>query len=359
MPASGKARILRVMGKVFRERSTIHDIAREAGVSVATVSRVLNARDHVAPATRELVTRIVRERGYVVNHGARSLQVGRTGLIGLLVPLVYPLYFSTIVAGATEALLEHDLRAILSPTEHKHDREVTLLDRLMQGMADGALIVLPEESSEELERLLDTNYRFVIIDPRLPLDDRIPAVSAANTSGADQAVRHLLELGHRRIAAITGPREWLATEERRRGYHAALAAARILPDSSLVIESDFEIAGGARAAADLLALPDPPTAIFAFNDNLAIGTIQAARAHGFRVPEDLSVVGFDNSEYASLITPTLTTVRQPLAEMGRTAVNLLRRLLDGQRVETLHVELGTRLVVRSSTAPPRATAPGS
>jgi LacI family transcriptional regulator len=340
------------MSKRFRERSTIHDIAEEAGVSVATVSRVLNARDHVAPETRERISRIVRERGYVVNRTARSLQYGRTGLVGLLVPLVHPLYFSTIVAGATEALNEHDLRAVLSPTEHKHDREVTLLDRLMHGMADGALIVLPEETSEELERLLDTNYRFVVIDPRLPLDARIPAVSAAHSSGADDAVRHLLELGHRRIGAITGPRNWVATEERRRGYHGALAAAGILPDARLEIEADFEIVGGARAAAELLDLAEPPTAIFAFNDNLAIGAIQTARARGLRVPDDLSVVGFDDSEHASLVTPTLTTVRQPLAEMGRTAVNLLRRLIDGQRVETLHVDLGTRLVVRDSTAPP-------
>jgi LacI family transcriptional regulator len=345
------------MSKQFRERSTIHDIAREAGVSVATVSRVLNARDHVAPATRELVTRIVRERGYVANRSARNLQFGRTGLVGLLVPLVHPHYFSTIVAGAAEALHEHDLRAVLAPTEHKHDREVTLLDRLMHGMTDGALVVLPEESSEELERLLDSNYRFVVVDPRLPLDARIPAVSAAHTSGADEAVRHLLELGHRRIGVITGPRDWVATEERRRGHHAALASVGVLPDPSLEIESDFEILGGVRAALRLLGLAEPPTAIFAFNDNLAIGTIQAAQARGLRVPEDLSVVGFDDSEHASLITPTLTTVRQPLAEMGRTAVSLLRRLLDGQRVETLHVELGTRLVVRASTAPPRTTPP--
>ncbi len=341
------------MSKRFRERSTIHDIAAEAGVSVATVSRVLNARDHVAPETRERIARIVRERGYVVNRSARNLQDGRTGLVGLLVPLVHPHYFSTIVAGASEALFEQDQRAVLSATEHKHDREVTLLDRLMHGMADGALVVLPEETSDELERLLDTNYRFVVIDPRLPLDARIPAVSAAHSSGASDAVRHLLELGHRRIAAITGPRDWVATEERRRGYHAALASYGILPDPRLEIEADFEIPGGTRAAARLLETAEPPTAIFAFNDNLAIGTIRAARAHGLRVPEDLSVVGFDDSEHASLITPTLTTVRQPLAEMGRTAVNLLRRLLDGQRVETLHVELGTRLVVRDSTAPPR------
>jgi len=344
-------RIVTDVSKGFRERSTIHDIAAEANVSVATVSRVLNGRDHVAPETRERISRIVRERGYSVNRSARSLQFGRTGLVGLLVPLVHPNYFSTIVAGVTEALNDHDLRAILSPTEHKHDREVTLLDRLMHGMADGALVVLPEESSAELERLLDSDYSFVVIDPRLPLDARIPAVSAANTSGADQVTRHLLELGHRRIGAITGPRDWQATEERRRGYHAALASAGILPDPTLEIEADFEIPGAARATQALLDRPDPPTAIFAFNDNLAIGTIQAAHARGLRVPEDLSVAGFDDSEHASLITPALTTVRQPLAEMGRTAVNLLRRLIDGQRVETLHVELGTRLVVRDSTAP--------
>ncbi len=342
-----------------RNRSTIHDIAAAAGVSVATVSRVINGRDHVAPATRDLVSRIVRERGYVASRSARSLQFGRTGLVGLLVPLVHPHYFSTMVAGAIEALYEHDLRAVLAPTEHKHDREVTLLDRLMHGMADGALLVLPEESSEELERLLDTDYRFVVIDPRLPLDDRIPAVSAAHSSGAAQAIRHLLALGHRRIGAITGPRDWVATEERRRGCHASLAAVGILPDPSLEVESDFEIPGGLRAAATLLDLPEPPTAIFAFNDNLAIGAIQAARARGLAVPEDLSVIGFDDSEHASLITPPLTTVRQPLAEMGRTAVNLLSRLLDGQRVETLHVELGTRLIVRGSTAPPRGAAPDS
>src|SRR5581483_825532 len=171
--------------------------------------------------------------------------------------------------------------------------------------------------------------------------------------GADQAMQHLLALGHRRIAAITGPRGWIATEDRRRGYHAALAGAGILPDPGLEIESDFEITGGREAAGQLLDLAEPPTAIFAFNDNLAIGAIQAARARDMRVPDDLSVVGFDDVELATIVTPALTTVRQPLAEMGRTAVSLLTRLLENQRIETLHIELGTRLVVRDSTAPLR------
>jgi LacI family transcriptional regulator len=335
---------------VRARRTTIRQIAAEAGVSIATVSRVLNGRDDVSDETRDLVSRIIRENGYTANRSARGLSAGRTGLVGILVPLVYPAYFAGILAGAAEALSERGLQIVLSPTGGEHDREVTVLDRL-HGLSDGALIILPEESSDELERLLDSGYRFVVLDPLMPLDERIPSVSAAHTSGADQAMRHLLDLGHRRIAQITGPRGWLATEDRRRGYRAALAAAGILPDPALEVEAVPEIAPGRDAAEQLLDLPQRPTAIFAFNDNIAIGAIQAAKARGLRVPEDLSIVGFDDVEYATIVTPALTTVRQPLAEMGRTGVSLLTRLLEGQRFETLHVELATRLVVRDSTAP--------
>ena len=334
------------------QRVTIREVADQAGVSIATVSRVLNGRDDVSDETRDNVTRVIRENGYSANRSARSLSAGRTGLVGVLVPLVYPAYFAGILAGAAEALSERGMHIVLSPTGGEHDREVSVLDRL-HGLSDGALIIDPEESNEELVGLLESGYRFVVLDPLMPLDDRIPSVSAAHTSGADQAMRHLLELGHRRIAQITGPNGWLATEDRRRGYRAALASAGVLPDSELEKESIPEIEPGRRAAEELLDLPEPPTAIFAFNDNIAIGAIQAARARGLGVPEDLSVVGFDDVENATIVTPTLTTVRQPLAEMGRTAVSLLNRLLERQRFETLHIELATRLVVRESTAPPR------
>jgi LacI family transcriptional regulator len=334
-------------------RATIREIADLAGVSIATVSRVVNGREDVSPDTRELVLRIVRERGYTTNRSARGLSGGRTGLIGATVPLVHAAYFSFLLSGAAEALYEQDMRLVLCPTMHEHDREVSLLDRLMQGTTDGAVIILPEESSEELERLLEHGYRFVVIDPLLPLNERIPAVSAAHTAGADQAMKHLLSLGHTRIAAITGPRPMKATSDRLRGYYAGLAAAGIMPDPELEVEGNFEINGGAAGAAKLLDLPNPPTAIFAFNDNMAIGAMQTARARGIGVPDDLSIVGFDDLEEAEIVTPALTTIRQPLAEMGRIAVSLLIRLLDNQRLEALHVELGTRLVVRDSTAPPR------
>ena len=178
-------------------------------------------------------------------------------------------------------------------------------------------------------------------------------MSVAHRSGANQAMRHLLELGHRRIAAITGPPGWVATEERREGYHAALEAVGIPLDPKLELEADFDFAPGAEAAAQLLGLPEPPSAIFAFNDSIAIGALRAARERGLRVPDDLSILGFDDVKYAGIAVPPLTTVRQPLADMGRTAVNLLIRLLERQSFETMHIELPTRLVVRESTAPPR------
>jgi LacI family transcriptional regulator len=264
---------------------------------------------------------------------------------------VHRVYFSAILAGVVETLYEQDIRFVLAPTLGEHERELSGVESLMHGRSDGSLLILPDESNEELEALLDKGYRYVVIDPRWQLAERVPSVSAAHNSGADQAMQHLLELGHRRIAAVTGPAGWTATNDRRRGYYAALAGAGIMPDPALEVETDFEVAGGAKAGDYLFELDDPPTAVFAFNDLSAIGVMQAARAHGLRVPEDVSIVGFDDLEHATIVTPTLTTVRQPLEEMGRTAVNMLIRLLEHQRTETLHVELGTRLIVRDSTAP--------
>src|SRR5919201_4652881 len=212
-------------------RATIREIARAAGVSIATVSRVINGRPDVAPETREAVLRVVRDHGFSTNRSARALSGGRTGLIGVTLPIVEAAYFATILSGASETLYDHDMRVVLCPTLHQHDREVTLVERLMRGTTDGAVLMLPEESNEELKALQRTGYPFVVVDPRVGLDEGIPAVSAAHASGARAATEHLLELGHRRIAAITGPPTWFASTERLNGYRAALAAAGVLPAS--------------------------------------------------------------------------------------------------------------------------------
>ncbi|HEY5295765.1 MAG TPA: LacI family DNA-binding transcriptional regulator [Gaiellaceae bacterium] len=335
----------------FRGRATIRDIADLAGVSIATVSRVLNDRPDVAPETRESVLQVVRAHGFSTNRGARGLSSGRTGMIGLTLPLVADAYFGPILSGAAEALYESDMRIVLCPTLHEHDREVSLLERLMRGTTDGAILMLPEESADELRMLQRQGFPFVVVDPREQPPDGIPCVAAMHAAGAKAATEHLLALGHRRIGALAGPEGWYATDERLLGFRAALAGKGILLDPDLVVYSDWRTPRGTEAAEQLLSLPDPPTAIFGFNDNVAIGVLNAARERGLSVPRDLSVVGFDDTAQASIVTPQLTSVSQPLAEMGRMGVSLLIRILEGQRVDALRMELSTKLVVRESTGP--------
>jgi LacI family transcriptional regulator len=264
-------------------------------------------------------------------------------------------YFGPMLSGAAEALHERDMRIVLAPTLHEHDREVSLIERLMRGTTDGAILMLPEESVDELRMLQQQQFPFVVVDPREPPPEGVACVAAMHASGAKQATEHLLELGHRRIGAIAGARGWYATEERLLGFRAALAGAGILIDPELIVYSDWRVPRGTEAAEQLLSLPDPPTAIFGFNDNVAIGALHAAHARGLRVPDDLSVVGFDDTELAMIVMPQLTSVRQPLAEMGRMGVSLLIRIIEGQRVDALRMELSTKLVVRDSTGPPQAS----
>ena len=292
---------------------------------------------------------MIREHGYTASRSARGLSSGRTGLIGVTVPRIHPAYFSVIVAGVADALYEHDMRIVLCPTLHEHDREVSLLARLVHGTTDGGVLILPEESPSELRGLMTHGFRFVVVDPRTRIGAQVPTVSAANASGAAQAMEYLLGLGHRRIAAITGPTGLMAPQERARGYNAALAAAGVRPDPALVIESEFDVLGGSVAASALFDLAERPTAIFAFSDQLAIGAMQTAFARNLRVPEDVSIVGFDDTAESELFRPAVTTVRQPLAEMGRMGVSLLTRLLANRQLEAVHVELATELIVRGST----------
>jgi len=354
-----------VGGPPGRARVTIRQVAALAGVSISTVSRVLNGRSDVSDETRLVVERVARSHGYdtrraVAGEPSRPQselfdRAGKhlSGLVCVTVTTSGTAYFSTILAGVTEALAERDMWALVCPTQQEHDREVSLLERLMGAeTAIGALLILPEESPDELRGLKKDGLCFVVVDPLTDLGTDIPAVSAANASGAHQATAHLLELGHRRIGVITGPRHGVASRARLQGHYAALAEAGVMPDPRLEMEADFLVPGGAAGAGVLLGLADPPTAIFAFNDPMAVGALNAARARGLRIPEDLSVVGFDDTAEAEAAYPGLTTVHQPLKELGRMAVSLLVRLMDEHQFEPLHVELATRLVVRSSTAPP-------
>jgi LacI family transcriptional regulator len=347
-----------------RARVTIRQVAELAGVSISTVSRVLNGRSDVSEETRLAVEQVARSHGYDTRRslpgGAahasreRSDVAGRhlSGLVGVTTTTSGTAYFSTILAGITEALAELDMWALVCPTRQEHEREVSVLKRLMSSEMIGALLLLPEESPDELRGLEEDGLVFVVVDPLHDVGEDISTVSAANSSGAYQATAHLLQLGHRRIGVITGRRDGAATRSRLQGHYAALAEAGVMPDPLLEAEADFLVSGGVAGAERLLASADPPTAIFAFNDCMAVGALHAARARGLRLPEDLSVIGFDDTPEAEAAHPGLTTVHQPLKELGRMAVSLLVRLMDNHRSEPVHVELATRLVIRSSTVRP-------
>ncbi len=331
-------------------RVTVRDIAAQAGVSIATVSRVLNDHHHVAPHTRELVQRAVEQLGAQAP-GARPVPARPiTGPVYLHCPYLLTDYFGLIVSSIAETLALHGRQMLLNAGEAAQ-RTPVLPTLATRSDISGAIIVLPLEDSHQLVALQARGFPFVIVDPRVPPPRDIAAVSAAHLAGARNVTRHLADLGHRRIGVIAGPDNWLASDARLAGHASALAEVGVLPDPDLMLPGEPTARFGHEAALRLLDLPRRPTALLGFNDKAAVGAMAAAAQRGLRVPEDLSVAGFDDIDLAQATRPMLTTVRQPLEEMGRIAVGLLIRLLDGHRLDALHIELATELVVRGSTGP--------
>lgn len=329
-------------------RATVRDIAARSGVSIATVSRVLNGHPSVSPSTRQLVEAAISE----LDTQARGF---RAGAVYLRCPYALTDYFGLIVSSVAEALELHGRTLVLDAGEAAQRKAVLPTLHTRPGIS-GAIVILPPEPSEELLVLRARGFPFVVVDPRTPVPRDIAAVSAAHFAGARSAARHLTALGHRRIGLIAGPRNWLASQSRQAGHSSALADAGVLPDPALTRSGEATTAFGRQAAGELLDLPRRPTALICFNDKAAVGALAAAAQRGLRVPDDLSVAGFDDIDLAQATTPALTTVRQPLQEMGRMAVSLLIRLLEGHRLDALHVELATELVIRGSTG--SAPAPG-
>ncbi|GIH25941.1 transcriptional regulator [Acrocarpospora phusangensis] len=326
-------------------RATVRDVAAETGLSIATVSRVLNGQANVAPHTRDLVLRAVGRLGDQAPRRRGAAQGG----VYVRCPYLLTDYFGLIVSSVAETVELHGRRLILGAGEAAQDAPVLPALGESPDIA-GAILILPPEPAEELVRLRDRRFPFVVIDPRTPPPKDIVAVSAAHFAGARKLMSHLVELGHRRIGIIGGPEDWLASDARLAGYTSSLADAGVLPAARLlrtVVEPNTE--NGYRAACELLDLPERPTALVGFNDKMAVGALWAAAERGLSVPGDLSVAGFDDIDVSRASSPMLTTVRQPLQEMGRMGVTLLMRLLDRHTLEALHVSLGTELIIRGST----------
>jgi LacI family transcriptional regulator len=332
------------------QRATVRDLAAETGVSIATVSRVLNNQANVAPHTRDLVQRAA-ERLSAQAPSPRTAPPRMTqGAVYLRCPYILTDYFGLIVSSVAETLELHGRPLLLNAGEAAQQAAV-LPTLASQPGINGAIIVLPPEPGDQLVALRARGFPFVVVDPRAPMPRDIAAVSAAHFAGARSITRHLVDLGHRRVGVIAGPRNWLASDARLAGHTSALANVGVLPDPELVRSGEATAQFGYHAADDLLDLPQRPTALIGFNDKVAVGALAAAARRGLRIPEELSIGGFDDIDLAQATRPMLTTVRQPLQEMGRLAVSLLIRLMERQRLDALHVELATELVVRGSTGP--------
>ncbi len=329
-------------------RVTVRDLAAHTGMSIATVSRALNDQAHVATETRELIQRALTELGGAAPR--RRSAPRATGAVYLRCPYLLTDYFGLIVSSIAETLDLHGRQLVLNAGEAAQHTPVLPTLATRPGIA-GAIIVLPPEPGADLIALQSAGFPFVVVDPREEVPRDIAAVSAAHFAGARSLTGHLVELGHRRIGLIAGPDNWLASDARRAGHNSALADAGVLPDPALALPGEPTVQFGRLAARELLGRTQRPTALVCFNDKAASGALAAAAELGLRVPDDLSIAGFDDIDLAEATSPRLTTVRQPLQEMGRIAVGLLIRLLERHRLDALHVELATELIVRGSTGP--------
>ncbi|WP_376796282.1 LacI family DNA-binding transcriptional regulator [Thermogemmatispora sp.] len=329
------------------------EIARRAGVSTTTVSKVLNQRPGVGEKTRARILRLIEQSDYVQNHAARHLRKGRSGLIDLVLMRLEGGYDLGIMQGVQEVLEASGYRLVVFATNEDETTERLWLRRILDQSSDGVLLLLPYERVGIANTLLEQGIPFVAIGDRNEPTTAFPTIGSTIWLGGYTATEYLLSLGHRRIAIITGPLHLTTSRARLAGYREALEQAGIAVDPALICEGSYLLGDGIRQTEALLDLPDPPTAIFAGNDAQAAGVYQALYRRHIRIPEEMSVIGFDDVTYSAHMAPPLTTIRQPLEEMGRMAAEMLLRLIAGQPLETHHVELATSLVIRESCGPPR------
>ena len=329
-------------------RPTINDIAKRVGLSKASVSRALNGKQDVDPETRKRVLKVAAQVGYVPSASARALSNGRSNCLGLLVPTLTWPWILEVLRGVAEEIERSGYSLILYTTSGGEDSEREFMAQVVPaGAVDGLVLVIPLGMLEYIERLAKGGLPIVVVDDRGHYPD-LPTVATTNIEGGRSATLHLVERGRRRIAMLNGPRDFGCNRDRLEGYKSALQKAGLQFDPKLVVDSDFKESGGASAMATLLAADPKLDAVFVANDVMAFGAMRALRNNGRRVPDDVAVVGFDDIPASAMTHPPLSTVRQPLYEMGRTAASMVMAAVRGESI-TKRIELPTSLVIRESS----------
>lgn len=333
-----------------RRAATIKDVARELELSVATVSRALSKPHLLRPATVTRVRAAVKKLGYRPNLVAQNLKLRTTGIVYVIVPSLSP-FFLEVFRGTERAAQERGYSVVMGHTDRHPEREGAFFDQVACGRADGVLLVSTAESEAIVNHKHQLPPTVVVLEA---VEGQVfPTVRVDHRKAAQEATAHLVALGHRHIAHITGPARSPMAIHRREGFLAALAAAGIRTGEDACVPGEFTVASGERAMASLLARPRPPTAVFAANDETAVGAIRAIKAAGLNVPADISVMGFDDQRIAAIYDPPLSTMHLPTFDMGYNGMVKLCRLLAGEEYD-MDVVLGTTLVQRGTTAAPPA-----
>jgi LacI family transcriptional regulator len=334
---------------VSPRRATLATVAASAGVSVATVSKVLNGRSDVAPATRSLVESLLREHDYVAPSPRRAEALA-TDTVEVQFDNDLNAYSTEIIQGVVTAGAELGVGVVLSIRKRVDHPAEWARDLVTAGRRALICVTVDHLTTRQVTALSRVQLPLVVLDPLNLPQTSVTSVGSTNFAGGLAATQYLLSLGHRRIAYIGGPAGAACNQARLHGYRAAMEAEGVPVLPCYIRSGHFRYQDGLENGAAVLALPEPPTAIFVGCDEAALGVMEAARARGLRIPEDLSIVGFDDTQIARMASPPLTTVRQPLREMGGVALRTALRLAAGEKIDSHHVELATELVVRGSTA---------
>jgi LacI family transcriptional regulator len=326
----------------------LKDVADHAGVSTATISRVLSGKDYVSPALRERVLAAVAELNYVPNGIARSMMRQRTHTLGLVVSDVTNPFFTSVARAAEDAAQGAGYSLVLCNTDEQLEKERTYLSVLREKRVDGIILAATTMESDHIQRLVDGGVRVVLIDRGVP-GLSVPSVQVDNAGGMYEATAYLLSLGHRRIGMITGGEDISTARERQEGFEGAMRDAGVALDPSLVVEGGRVAEGGYRAASRLWDLPERPSAIVSWSNVTSTGLLLALHERGAHIPDDVSVVGFDDLPQFAFLDHALTVVEQPTYEIGKRSCELLVRLLDQDLPpDEAQLRLSSRLIVRES-----------